>query len=338
MSHCLHCGKLDLCAPCADGNPPYDRRDYEKPETVKPDREELETLLAELPKVFALLPLFVETGTAPPDPDHRIGDSNPARPPMRLEVLDLLDMREKADAEAVRTDYDLDRRAGSRRQGVLPTLASWCRLVDSGLLADDDRPDYKEADEYGLIACSAVCTEAPNRARKTRKYGPCSENTKAHQATPTVPGECGWLTRHLNWIIEAPWSDEFDNDLSNMVTDVKRVTGTDVKVKLTCLNVGCGWPVVEMDKGSWYRCPGCGQARTRVELHRMAERAKPKPLRTLAKQLNRSERSLRAYRTEGLIRPVARDGSVDLYDQQAVTEVIKVKESNEMGTWYRKAV
>lgn len=338
MSRCLHCGKLELCAPCADGNPPYDRRDYEKPETVKPDREELETLLAELPKVFALLPLFVETSTAPPDPDHRIGDSNPARPPMRLEVLDLLDMREKADAEAQRTDYDLDRRAGSRRQGVLPTLVGWARLVDGELADDEDLPEYKQADEHGLIACSAVCTEAPNRARKLKTYGPCSEVAKHHWSTPTVTGECAWLSAQLGWIIEQDWADEFENDVSNMVTDVKRVTGTDTKVKMTCLVVGCGWPVVKMDGGSWYRCTGCGKPTSRMELHRMAERAKPKPLRTLAKQLNRSERSLRAYRTEGLIRPVARDGAVDLYDQQAVTEVIKVKESNEMSTWYRKAV
>lgn len=154
--------------------------------------------LAELPDLFAQLALFRLPGSAPKDPDQRGGKSNPShRSVLNLDVVDLTDTREKANAEPTRTDYDLDRRAGARRQGVLPTLASWSRLVDSELW--DAGIDHEE-----------------------------------QAAEATVSGECGYLLRHMSWIGQQQWFGDLHDDVDWLREDVRKAIGDRDWVKLRC--------------------------------------------------------------------------------------------------------
>jgi hypothetical protein len=208
------------------------------------------------------------------------------RSPLALEVLDLLDRRHKADVEPTRENYGLDKMAGSRRLGILPTLSQWVRLVDAELWDNQ-----------------------------------ISHSAPAEQ--PTVDSECSWLQGHTHWITERPWITEMVDDLTRMLRDCTLITGTGTDtIKMTCLILQCGWPVKEMDGGAWFRCTGCGNAWGRLELHRKAERKKPKTLRQCAELSGVSERTLRRYLAEKppKFKRVARDGTTDLYD---IDEVMK---------------
>jgi hypothetical protein len=97
------------------------------------------------------------------------------------------------------------------------------------------------------------------------------------------------------------------------------------KEALYCLNPQCGWKVTEVD-GAYYRCTGCGRSWGRLELHRMAERKRPKPLAECARLAGVGERTLRRYRAEGAIKPAARNGTTDLYDiDQVMTATMDLR-------------
>jgi len=74
--------------------------------------DKLRQWLQDIPDKYALLPLFVEHGTAEPDPDYRRAKRTDAPAPMRLEVVDLLDQRlgrkwlGSLGAEAARIELD----------------------------------------------------------------------------------------------------------------------------------------------------------------------------------------------------------------------------------------
>jgi hypothetical protein len=258
-----------------------------RPRNTDKQRAELSKALAAIPDVFALLWMFILPGSKPADPDRRISTASPSRPPLNLEVLDLLDIREKKDAPATR-DYQLDRMAGARRQGVLPTLSSWVRYVEASMLDAGEEPQ-----------------PPPDEA--------------------TVVGECGWLNAQLDWIVEQEWAYEFDNDIHKMLGDLRRAIGErdDATAHLMCKQ--CGWQVEPQDNGQWFRCTGCHHAWSWQEIHRAAERKRPKSLKDMAGVLNRSERTLRRLRAARLIKPVARDGTVELYDVEQVTAVLRTR-------------
>jgi hypothetical protein len=152
-------------------------------------RVRLREALEGLPAAYSDLRHFRLPGSRPPDPDAKpSGKRQSSRPPLVVDVIDLEDQREKADADATRADYDLDRRAGARRQGVLPTLACWVRLVD-GELWDD-----------GI------------------EHDPPADN-------PTVTTECGFLLTHIDWIGEQQWLGEITDDIAAMLDDVRHATG-----------------------------------------------------------------------------------------------------------------
>lgn len=257
--------------------------------------QKLSKALSELPAAYNQLHLFQLPGSRPSDTGskQRHGTLS-TRAPLVLEVLDLLDRRHKNDVEPTRDNYELDKMAASRRQGVLPTLSQWVRLVD-GELWDSDVSHSEPSD------------------------------------TPTVDSECSWLHGHVDWITEQPWLNEMADDLTRMLKDCTLITGTDEHtIKMTCTNLGCGWPVTEEADGAWYRCTGCGRSWGRLELHKMAERKKPKPLAECAKLAGVAERTLKRYEEAGHIKHVARDGSRFLYD---IDEVMKAT----MNLRYRSA-
>lgn len=243
-------------------------------------RAQLSEALEQIPAAFDLLGEFILPGSAPVSPDGPRGASSPSRPPLNLVVLDLQDTRQKRDCDPSRTDYDLDRRAGARRQGVLPTLASWVRLVDGEL--------WDEALEH----------DPPTDA-------------------PTVATECTWLGDHVDWIVDQQWAVEIADECAAILRDIRAAIGEfEVKDQLACMY--CGWDVNEDERGEWFRCSGCDRKWGRVELHNMAKRKMPKTLKECAKMLGVSLRTLRYARARREFRPVARDGSADLFDLSEV--------------------
>ncbi len=232
--------------------------------------------LQQLPPAYDQLHLYWLPGTQPTDTGskQRHGALS-TRSLIHLAVLDLLDERPKPDADPTRSDYELDHMAGARRQGVLPNLSGWVRRVD-GELWDED-----------------VSHISPNESA-------------------TVNGECQWLLSHVDWICTRPWVAELVDDCTHMLRDIRAIVGTEEPIKLTCTN--CGWKVEEMDAGTWYRCTACSRTWSRLELHRMAERKKPKTLIECAQLAGLSDRTLKRYKAQGLLKVVARQGTTEYYD------------------------
>lgn len=243
--------------------------------------QKLVRTLNELPNAYQQLHWYWLPGNRPTDTGsiqrHSVLDT---RTPITLDVLDLTDERHKADAELVRDNYELDKMAGNRRLGILPTLSQWVRLVDAELWDND------------------ISHSAPAE-------------------TPTVDTECSWLQGHIDWMTQRPWFPDLVDDATKMLADVHRVVGSDKPVHLICTQ--CGWGVYEQEDGSYYKCSGCQRAWSRIELHRMAERKKPKTLAEIATITNISLKTLRVYADKGYLKPVARDGQASLYDLDAVS-------------------
>jgi hypothetical protein len=262
-------------------------------------RAQLSEALEQIPAAFDLLGEFILPGSAPVSPDGPRGASSPSRPPLNLVVLDLQDTREKPDSDPQRTDYDIDRRShqwrdgrgkmtgsgSARRQGVLPTLASWVRLVDGEL--------WDEGTEHG----------EPSNA-------------------PTVATECTWLLDHADWIVAQQWAVEIADECAAILRDIRAAIGEfEVKDQLACMY--CGWDVQEDERGEWFRCSGCDRKWGRVELHKMAERKMPKTLKQCAGLVGVSLSTLRAARNRKEFKPVARDGKAELFDLQAVAVAVQ---------------
>lgn len=271
--------------------------------------------LAELPTFYELLPLFRLPGSRPPDPNGHSATSL-ARPPLSLDVLDLEDAREKRDSDPQRTDARLDRMGfrwrdrdgkltgspAARRQGILPTLVAWCRLVDEELW--DSGLEHRE---YGLMPCSANCTEAPVRARMDNREGPCSAIARQHWTVPTAKAETGFLLLHLDWCGEWRWFGELAADVRTMHADIRQAIGDAAPEPLHCPS--CGWGVAEQDGGKWFRCTGCERAWSWLEIGKIYERQKPKTLSEIAVLTHVPLSTLKKWAKLRWIKPVARDGA-----------------------------
>lgn len=253
------------------------------------DYAQTRTHLEQIPDLFANLGLFLVRG---PSAEGTFGAPSGSRPPMDLGVIDLLDEREKRDCEPTRTADEIarDRLNGARRMGVLPILVQWTRLVDSEL--------WDEGIEHAPLADS-----------------------------PTVASECGFLLLHLAWCAEQQWFNELADDVRKIRGDLRQATRSrDVEdLRLACTQ--CGWPNIErMADGAWFRCAGCGESWGRLEMHKMAERKRPRPLKQVAEFVNAPHRTLRHLVAEGKLKHVARDGNANLYDiQDAVVALAWVK-------------
>ncbi len=293
--------------------------------------QRLTTILRDLPAAYQQLALFRIPGSKPADTGSKQRHGDTARDVLVITVEDLLSERVKPGTYPARVPseialdqvWDPAARKGvgdwvtARRQGVLPTLSQWCRLVDAELWdAGIEHP------EYGLEPCGQLCWLAPVAARNDHRHGPCSEQPHQHWTRPTVADECGWLTSHAIWIIDQPWSDQINDDLRSLLGDVQAAIGEIEKpVKMTCLKPGCGWSVKPQDGGAWFKCTGCGKSSSRLELHRIAERRQPKTLAELAGPTGLSIVTLRRYEDAGKIVPLPeRRGNAKQYDLDEVMQ------------------
>jgi hypothetical protein len=186
----------------------------------------------------------------------------------------------------------------TRRQGVLPTLSSWVRLVDS--------ERWDEGDE--------------------------------HQNPPTqrtVEGECGWLTAALDWIEAQRWVDEFAKDLSDIMADMNHEMGVepDSATRPTCTK--CGWEMEgqgdyekELHRYSWYRCIGCAHTiTTAAELDRASRSAEDLvTLKYAAKVLEKPFSTLRRWKQAGWIAPRGNDQRGEIFSINAIRIVAQTVE------------
>lgn len=301
--------------------------------------------LAGLPDACAGLGLsVVPKARLTRDTGSRQRHADSVRIPINVTAVDLANTHHKISSPVVRDhdNYRLDLIAG-RRLGIIPTLSNWCRTVDAALWDAGI-----EHDEHGVRACTSTCQEAPVRARRVLELGPCPADSddgygrpgggRWHATTPTVGSECSFLLTHLDWAAGQPtpewyapthWyepetdaSDQVDwivdlvADLDRMLKDARSVTGAAVPEPLRC--TFCGWTVDPQDGGAWYRCSGCERSWSRVELHNMAERTKPKTLTELVGPTGLSMVTLRRYEADGRIAPNGRRGQAKTYDLDEV--------------------
>jgi ribosomal protein L37AE/L43A len=284
-------GRLDYPAHAqhSDNPRPESGRNHER--RVQETRQHL----GELPEMYAQLWMFSEPGSAPKDPDQRSGKSNPAhRSVVNLDVLDLTDERLKDDAEDMRTDYGIDSRAGARRQGVVNTLAAWCRLVD-----EERRGEYE--DDGNFPADSVELSE-----------------------DPTISSECGYLLHYLDWIAEHQWfDDEMHPDVKQIWSDVRRVCGVRDPIGYECPT--CQWLVVPRYDHTVYACTGCERTWTmanEVDAF-LADQTSVMSLPDCARWIGKPLQNLNYWKTKGYILPVGfdRKRKRDLFDVRLVQRV-----------------
>ncbi|MGC8030311.1 hypothetical protein ACP3WD_24010, partial [Salmonella enterica] len=100
---------------------------------VTPTAQHIRRWLAELPELAALLPTALIT-RSPDDTQRRTAPGS--RPPVRLDVIQLLNTTLAQDVAAGRAEWvDPD------RAGLLPYLWTWCRDIEADALDAGHHPD-----------------------------------------------------------------------------------------------------------------------------------------------------------------------------------------------------
>jgi hypothetical protein len=232
---------------------------------------------------------------------------------LNLEVVDLLDTREKPGADVVRSDEALSADSEGRRLGVLPTLSQWVRLIDNEMC--EEGVDHETP--YAFLSCGPAC-RFDAKADEVMLWPiypgyACSEIERTHWREPTVASICRWLRQYAVWISDRDWSPIMERDLRALLSDIRAVTGNDGPPAMLCLNISCanvGNIAYPQHGGAWYRCSACNTAWTRQELINRAERDAPRTLAECSKLLNIPERSLWRYLAQDPppFRPVVEHG------------------------------
>ena len=127
----------------------------------------------------AILPALL-TRRAPTGDTSRTGRSRSvpgSRPPVRLDVLHVLDTRTRVAGDDAEDRAWHDRMASDHRQGLLPDLWQWCRLIEA----------------EAMDACPDVPEELPER--------------------PVLASVVDWLVKHTPWALTQPWADEYAADV-----------------------------------------------------------------------------------------------------------------------------
>lgn len=190
--------------------------------------------LIELADLATHLPSLLTSHSRPEAGSRNAGAAIAHSPaPARLDILHALDTRIRDNSDDAETRAWHDRqdgptyidgmgratRAGAdHRQGLIPDLYQWCKLVDG------------EARNAGLTP-----TDLPDPV--------------------TLTGVTGWLHRHLDWALTQPWSRDLARDIDWWWRRVRHLTGERDPYQPRC--TFCLFPYLEVE-GGWWKCQGCG--------------------------------------------------------------------------------
>lgn len=136
------------------------------------------------------------------------GDRNPldsaVRYVVKFDALDLADRRFKPAYTAADPVIEADtaRRMGARRQGILPTLASWVGIVVDDMHRHDAWHRIPTDPDQIVWAVDAEGIAHPSKPG------------------PSVASEAGWLASHLEWIVGQPYVIELADELRRIVLDL----------------------------------------------------------------------------------------------------------------------
>lgn len=191
--------------------------------------------LIEIAEIAALLPALLTTRGS-----HASGAERPAGgaiahspAPVRLDVLQALDGRLRDSGDDAEDRAWHDRMAGEHRQGLLPDLYQWARMIEA----------------EAMESSPALPAELPE--------------------APTLTSVVGWLLAHLDWALTQQWSVELVRDVDWWWRRVRHLAGERDPYQPRCGR--CLFPVEPSDGGMW-RCLGCGtEASLDAGLKRLAE-------------------------------------------------------------------
>lgn len=136
------------------------------------------------------------------------GDRNPldsaVRYVVKFDALDLADRRFKPAYTAADPVIEADtaRRMGARRQGILPTLASWVGIVVDDMHRHDAWHRIPTDPDQIVWAVDAEGISHPSKPG------------------PSVASEAGWLGSHVEWIVGQPYVIELADELRRIVLDL----------------------------------------------------------------------------------------------------------------------
>jgi hypothetical protein len=203
---------------------PTTDRPPETPRWLTDDiRSAFEQTLDDLPELCRQLELNYDALLARGDRDDH---DSAIRYVTRFEVLDLADRRTKWETSANRNEpltladrgvagpsvdpawwADLNREAGARRQGVLPTLIGWIsitvhELTKAGL------PFEAPADPDQVV----WAVDRTGRARATKPG-------------PSIASQASWLRRRTGFIYDQVWARGMIAELAGIRRDLERIVG-----------------------------------------------------------------------------------------------------------------
>lgn len=296
-NRCLTCGTGDWCEH-QDGTRPSDGRRQRVLSLARADLVMLPDLVDELSRCTTERPPVNGGSTGKPG----------SRPPLRLEVLHLVDERRKPgwhgeDPRESRWSLTWGMKDDERHSRLFPTEDAATGALARLNQRDQDSAtieQWRARDVYGVLTLleswtRIVCEEMDDPPYPTEP--------------PSVQGECSALVEAWDWIEEQQWADE-------LAEDVQQVAG---RVRAALF----------VRKEPRYRCPECGERAYLVvggfltcanqheqsvrDLELQYRRRPPAATRELAEEFNIAPERIRKWAERKQIKPVRTEGRAALY-------------------------
>ena len=178
-----------------------------------------EAQLAQILDWAAYLPALL-TRHAPTGDGSRSGRRTPgSKPPVRLDILHLFDTRLRVTGDDAEDRAWHDRMASDHRQGLLPDLWQWCRLIEA----------------EAMDSCPEPPDELPEQ--------------------PTLASVVAWLIKHTPWALSQPWAGEYVTDVDWWWRKLRNAMGEAAVARdVPCSR--CHAPLTPVHDGRWECCSG----------------------------------------------------------------------------------
>lgn len=176
-------------------------------------------------------------------------------------------------------------------RGIVTTLASWVRLAHGEML--DEGETAADPDD-----------------------------------TPTVAGECGWLLRHVVWVLAQQWVTEMAEDVARLVKECRAVLKEREHFRPSCT---CGARLVE--HVGYFACPDCGQDfREEAALRDAVARQQPMTAAQFEKGYGIPVGTVWSWHSRGLIEPATDGDGQPLKSGKSwryhISDVLKLHDTN----------